>query len=180
MLGVLFGNPGRSFYANEIIGLARSGSGAVQRELAKLHAAGLVTAISVGNQRHYQANAASPLFPELRGLAVKTFALADVLRSVLDPKANSIQAAFVYGSVAKNDDTSTSDIDLFVISDELTYGDLFEALERASLQLGRKVSPTIYSVGGLAERSKQNSAFVRRVLDQPKIWLIGDEDALSA
>src|SRR5262245_65980781 len=71
VLGVLFGNPGRSFYANEVIGLARSGTGAVQRELARLEAAGLVTAVRIGKQRHYQANPSSPVFQELRALVLK-------------------------------------------------------------------------------------------------------------
>src|SRR5215831_19652242 len=68
VLSVIFGNPRRSFYANEVIGLARSGTGAVQRELARLEASGLVTVTRVGKQKHYQANTNSPLFPELRAL----------------------------------------------------------------------------------------------------------------
>src|SRR3546814_20387398 len=56
VLGILYGQPDRSFYANELIGLAVSGSGAVQRELATLASSGLVTVKSVGNQKHYQAN----------------------------------------------------------------------------------------------------------------------------
>src|SRR5713226_2054057 len=80
VLGVLFGNPRRSFYANEVIGLARSGTGAVQRELARLEAAGLVTVTRVGKQKHYQANAASPVFEKLRALVLKTSGLADLLR----------------------------------------------------------------------------------------------------
>src|SRR5438034_9474940 len=72
VLGVLFGNPARSFYANEVIGLARSGTGAVQRELERLEASQLVTVKRVGKQKHYQANAASPVFDELRSLVLKT------------------------------------------------------------------------------------------------------------
>ena len=180
VLGVLFGNPGRSFYANEIIGLARSGSGAVQRELARLQASGLVTVTARGKQKHYQANARSPVFEELRGLSLKTFGLADVLRSALEPVADEIRAAFVYGSVAKSTDTSTSDIDVLVISDTLAYSELFGVLERASVQLGRKVAPTIYSPQEFAERAKRNSSFATRVLAQPKLWLIGDEYVLAA
>ena len=78
VLGLLFGNPARSFYANEIIALAGSGTGAVQRELGRLDAAGLVTVKRLGNQKHYQANAAAPVFEELRGLILKTSGLADV------------------------------------------------------------------------------------------------------
>jgi predicted nucleotidyltransferase len=180
VLGVLFGNPGRSFYANELIALAHSGTGAVQRELARLEAAGLVTAIRVGKQKHYQANPASPVFQELRALVLKTSGLADVLREALAPSSDHIRAAFVYGSIAKGEDTAASDIDLMVVSEGLTYADLFGALEGASAQLGRKVAPTIYSPKELARRVKQDNAFVTRVLQQPKLWLIGDERALAA
>jgi len=180
VLRVLFGNPRRSFYANEVIGLARSGTGAVQRELARLEASGLVTVTRVGKQKHYQANAGSPVFEELRGLVLKTFGLADVLRAALAPVSRSIRAAFVYGSIAKGQDTAASDIDLMVISDYLTYADLFVAVEEASARLGRKVAPTIYSPKELSKRVKQDNAFVTRVLAQPKLWLIGDESDLAA
>jgi predicted nucleotidyltransferase len=180
VLGVLFGNPRRSFYANEVIGLARSGTGAVQRELARLEAAGLVTVTRVGKQKHYQANASSPVFEELRALVLKTSGLADLLRGALAPVAQSVRAAFVYGSIAKGEDTAASDVDLMVISDRLTYADLFAALEEASGQLGRKVSPTIYSSKELSKRIKQDSAFVTRVLAQPKLWLIGADSDLAA
>jgi predicted nucleotidyltransferase len=180
VLGVLFGNPRRTFYANEVIGLARSGTGAVQRELARLEAAGLVNVTRVGKQKHYQANATSPLFEELRALVLKTFGLADVLRAALALVSRNIRVAFVYESIAKGEDTAASDIDLMVISDRLTYADLFTALEDASRQLGRKVAPTIYSSKELAKRVKQDNAFVTRVLAQPKVWLIGDERDLTA
>jgi predicted nucleotidyltransferase len=180
VLGVLFGNPGRSFYANEVIGLARSGTGAVQRELARLEGAGLVVASRIGKQKHYQANQRSPVFAELRALVLKTSGLADVLREALTPVADKVRAAFVYGSIAKGHDTAASDVDLMVISERLTYADLFGTLEDASAHLGRKVAPTIYSPKELARRRKQDSAFVTRVLEQPKLWLIGDEGDLAA
>src|SRR5437667_6413180 len=101
VLGVLFGNPRRTFYANEVIGLANSGTGAVQRELARLEAAGLVTVTRMGKQKHYQANASSPVFEELRALILKTFGLAELLRAALEPVSSGIRAAFVYGSIAK-------------------------------------------------------------------------------
>jgi predicted nucleotidyltransferase len=180
VLGVLFGNPRRSFYANELIALARSGTGAVQRELRRLEASGLVTVTRVGNQKHYQANPRSPVFEELRALVLKTVGLADVLRFALAPVSKDIRAAFVYGSVAKGQDTAASDVDLMVVSDRLSHADLFVALEQATAQLGRKVAPTIYSSKELAKRVKQENAFVTRVLAQPKLWLIGDERAIAA
>lgn len=180
VLALLFGVPGRSFYANEVIGLAQSGTGAVQRELSALSEAGLITVRKQGNQRHYQANIDSPVFAELRGLVLKTMGLADVLHAALAPIAAQIDAAFVYGSVAKQQDTAHSDVDVLIVSSSLGYADVFGALEGAALQLGRKVNPTLYSRADVAKRIAKDAAFVTRVLQQPKIWLIGNDENLNA
>lgn len=179
ILGLLFGQPERSFYANELIALTGSGSGAVQRELARLAASGLVVVSLIGRQKHYQANPDSPIFAELCGIASKTIGLAEPLRQALAPLAPRIRAAFVYGSVARRQDTARSDIDLMLVSDELSYPDVFGALEAASGRLGREVKPTIYSRQEWAERAARGDGFVKRVLAHPRIWLIGDDHALA-
>lgn len=179
VLALLFGQPERSYYATEIIGLAKAGSGAVQRELARLSQSGLITAHAVGNQKHYKANPASPVFGELRGMVQKTFGLAEPLRAALASLANRIAVAFVYGSIAKKQDTTGSDVDLMIVSDDLTYPDLYSALEGASQRLGRTVNPTVYTRKELAKRIRSGESFVTRVLEQPKIWLIGGEDDLA-
>ena len=120
------------------------------------------------------------MFEELRGLVLKTSGLAEVLRSALGPLSQRIRAAFVYGSIAKGQDTASSDIDLMVVGEDLTYGDLFSALESASARLGRKVAPTIYAPRELAKRASRDNAFVTRVMEQPKIWLIGSDDDIAA
>lgn len=178
VLGVLFGQPDRSFYASELIRTAGTGSGAAQRELARLENSGLLVSRRVGHQKHYQANTASPLFAELRGIVLKTVALAEPLRTALKPLSSSIRAAFVFGSVAKATDRATSDIDLMIISDSLTYGEVFGVLERVTKTLGRQVNPTVYTAEEFSKRSRQESAFVTRVLEQPKVWIVGGEDDL--
>jgi predicted nucleotidyltransferase len=180
VLGLLFGQPGRSYYANELIALAGGGSGAIQRELARLERAGLVSTRRVGSQKHFQANADSLLFDELASIVRKTFGLAIPLREALAPLGKRIAAAFVYGSVAKRSDTARSDIDLMVISDTLTYASVYAVLEPLHARLGRQVNPTVYSRKELARRLKSDSVFVKRVLDQPKIWIVGSEHDLAA
>lgn len=175
VLGVLFGQPDRSFYANEIIGLAASGSGSVQRELGRLEAAALVTVRRVGNQKHYQANHDNPIFPELRGIVMKTFGVADVLRAALQPMLPSIEVAFVYGSLAKGQEHAGSDIDLMVVGMVASNGALLEALAPASHQLGRAVNPTLYSPDEFAQRVGDGKSFIMRVLEQPKIFVKGSE-----
>ena len=178
VLGYLFGQPERSFFATELIGLAGGGSGAVQRELKRLEESGLVTVTRLGNQKHYQANQQSPVYAELCGIVQKTVGLAEPLRAALLPFTKKIVAAFVYGSVAKRSDTAHSDIDLMVVSDALDYADLFGTLERVATALSRTVNPTILTRQEFAKRVKNKNAFLTRVLAQPKVWLMGGEDEL--
>jgi predicted nucleotidyltransferase len=180
VLGLLFGQPERSFYASELIQLVGSGSGAVQREIARLEQSGLITMRRSGAQKHYQANRKSPLFDELCGIVRKTMGLADPVRTALSALKSQIIAAFVYGSVARKHDTATSDIDLMVVSDSLTYAEIFGALEPVSTRLGREVNPTVYSATEWRKRLKSGNAFVTRILKQPKLWIIGGEHDLPA
>jgi hypothetical protein len=180
VLGLLFGNPDRSFYLTEVIARARGGTGTVARELARLEASGLVTTRRVGNQIHYQANPESPVFDELRGIVAKTVGLTDPLRQALRSVAAKITAAFVYGSVASRKETARSDIDLMIISDRLTYEDVYRALESAGKALGRQINPTIYSRAEFSKRLKTRNPFVTKMMRLPKLWIIGSEDALAA
>ena len=179
MLGLLFGQPDKSFYANEIAKLANTGRGALQRELERLTSSGLVVMTPIGRQRHYHANRNSPIFNELRGIVLKTFGLADVLRDALAASAQPVRCAFIYGSVAKGTDSATSDIDVMVIADGMTYSHLFETFAEAEQMLGRKVNPTLYSMEDFTKKLRGDNHFVTRVLDQPKIMLIGDENDIS-
>ena len=179
LLAWLFGQPHRSFYSNELIGLTQSGSGAVQRELAQLSQSGLVTTRMVGNQRHFQANANAPIYNELCGIVRKTVGLAEPLRQALSPLAQKIDAAFVYGSVATQSDTAASDIDVMVLTSSLTYAEVFESLETAQQTLGRTINPTLISRQQFKKRMKANESFLTRVMSKPKLWIIGGEDALT-
>lgn len=180
VLRVLFGQPFRSVYVSELIRETGTGSGAAQRELARLEASGLVVSRRIGHQKHYQANPASPLFSELQNIVLKTVGLAEPLRAALQPLFASIRAAFVFGSVAKGTDQSASDIDLMILSDDLTYAEVFRALEKLGPALARCVNPTVYTVAEFSKRAGSKSAFVTRVLEQPKVWVIGTEDDPSA
>ena len=179
VLGLLFGQPSRSFFATEIIGLAGSGSGAVQRELKKLTTSGLVTLKRVGNQCHYQANPASPLFSALRDIVLKTSGLAEPLRSALLPLAENVVAASVYGSVASGTDTASSDIDVLLVAEALTLEEAYAALESAEKQLARKISVSLYTPVEFQRRKASGNAFVTKVLAGPMIPLLGDIHALA-
>jgi predicted nucleotidyltransferase len=178
VLGLLFGNPDRSYYANEIVRFAGSGIGAVQRELERLETAQLVTVSKIGNQKHYQANREAPIFEELRGIVLKTFGVADHLRSALAPLSKRIQAAFIYGSVAKGTDTASSDIDVMIVSDDLSFPEVIQALTKAEQEVRRSVNPSVYAPNDWRRKLAENGGFVKRVMEQPRIFLIGSDDDL--
>jgi predicted nucleotidyltransferase len=180
VLGLLFGQPDRSFYANEIARMGMTGRGALQRELERMTSSGLITMTPIGRQKHYQANRNSPVFQEVRGIVLKTFGMADVLRAALLSSSGPVRAAFIYGSVAKGSDSASSDIDLMVIAEGLTYSDLFEVFAVAEEALGRKINPTLYTAEEFLEKRRGDNHFITRVIDQPKIMLIGEEkDVIS-
>lgn len=176
----LFGQPDRSFFANELINLTGAGSGAVQRELKRLTESGLVTSEMRGNQRHFQANPKSPIFNELNQIVQKTFGLSNQIRDALLPYMQAIRCAFIYGSVSKREDTAFSDIDLFVISDHISYADLVNQLLAVEVKLGRGINTTIYTEADVRRRMQDGNAFLTRVIEQPKIWIIGSESDIPA
>ena len=176
VLALLFGQPSRSFFASELIQLAGSGSGAVQRELKRLGDSSLVTVTRIGKQKHYQANPSSPVFAELRGLVIKTVAMVDPLRQTLEPLGEKIALALVYGSIAKGSDTAASDIDLLVVADDLTLESLYAALAPVEPTLGRKINPTLYTPQEFADRKSSGDAFLSRVLAGDHLVLKGRLD----
>jgi predicted nucleotidyltransferase len=179
VLGLIFGQPERSFYTSEIMRSVRSGTGAVERELTRLKDSGLVSVQRIGNQKHYRANADSPIFEELRSLVRKTVALTEPLKESLEPIAKTIDTAFIYGSFAKGTDTAASDIDLMVIGDDLDYAGLFSAALDAETKLGRKVSPTLLSRNDWIKKSNDPGSFVSKVRKLPKIFVVGSEKSLQ-
>jgi predicted nucleotidyltransferase len=178
VLALIFGQPDRSFYTSEIVRNVRSGTGAVERELSRLRRSGLVSLERIGNQKHYRANHGSPVFEELQSLIVKTVALTEPLGTALAPYADKITAAFVFGSVAKGTDTARSDIDLIVIGNELSYADLYTALQNAETTLRRKVSPIFLSPEEWRRKASRKDSVIDRINAQPKISIIGSDDDL--
>jgi predicted nucleotidyltransferase len=178
VLGLLYSQPDVDFHTNEIIRLTKTGTGAVQRELVQLTAAGILTVKQVGNQKRYQANHANPFFEELRSIVLKTFGLADIVKEAISPLADKIAVAFIYGSIAKQNDTAKSDIDLMIISEQLTYAEIFKFLGRAEEKLNRKINPLFYTPAEWTRKKNEQNNFIAQLLIHPKIFLIGTEDEL--
>ena len=180
VLALLFGQPNRSFFASELIGLTGSGSGAVQRELQRFASSGLVSVTYVGTQKHYQANPDCPVYHELIGIVRKTVAMVEPIRQALNPLADRIELALIYGSVVHGTDTASSDIDLLVVADGVMLEELYTALAPVETNLDRKISPTLYTVQEFNDRRSAKNTFLSRVLAGEHLILIGGEGDASA
>jgi predicted nucleotidyltransferase len=176
VLSLLYGKPDKSFYTNEIVRRAAMGRGTISRELGRLVSAGLLVVSRVGNQRHYRANPDNPVYNELVGIVRKSFGIADVIRETLVQVDEQIDWAFVYGSMAKGEDSAGSDIDLLVATESLAYADLMKVLTAAEQLLDRPVNPSIYTIEQIKNKVHDKNAFLSRVMEQPKLWVKGSED----
>ena len=175
----LFGQPDRAFHLNELRRLTGLGSASLQRELKRLATAGLVDTKAVGNLRRFQANPQSPVFSELVALTRKTLGVVPVLREALTTLQPDLLSAWVYGSVAKQTDTASSDIDVMLVGNHLLLSEVLACLEPAEVQLGRKINPSCYSPQEFEHRRAEPDSFVNRVLSQSILPLIGNAHELT-
>lgn len=179
VLGLLSAQPDKSFYTKEILRVTGMGVATIKRELDRMLAAGILTMTRIGNQHHYQANPGCPIYSELIAVVKKTFGIAEVIREALLPVAEQIDLAFIYGSIAKNEETSASDIDLMVISGSLAYSDLMTVLADCESALARPVNPSIYTMEQVKDKLQQENAFLTRVMEQPKLWVKGSDNDIG-
>lgn len=179
ILACLFGRPEQWFHLNELIRLTDLGSATVQRELNRLEKGGLVETRRIANLKQVRAYVGSPIFDELRLIILKTFGVVEVLREALSPLASEIKLAFVYGSIAQGSDRASSDVDVMLVSENLSYGQIKAALEPAEKQFGRAVQITQYTLDEFLERKRKNHPFLAEVLRQPKLMVIGKEDDIE-
>ena len=177
ILSRLLGSPEKRFYVRELARGAGLTPSTLSRDLSALADAGLITRVEEGRQVYYQANQASPVYHELRGLITKTFGFADVLRNMLAPVAPRIALAAIYGSVAKGAHTAQSDVDLLIVG-ELRSAEIADELIKAEHALGRSISPTIYSPEEFASSAKSNP-FLKAIIEKPMVFLIGERHELK-
>ena len=149
----------------------------LQRELASLVEAGILKKRQDGNRIYYQPDPQCPILPELRGLLVKTSGIADILKAMLQPFWERTDFVFIYGSIARDEETSSSDVDLMLIGD-LRLMELSPALREAEKQLGRPINPTLFRWQEFAYKAEEGNHFVTTILNAPKIYLKGSEDEL--
>ncbi len=172
ILSLLLSQPERKLYLRQIIRLTGAGQGAIQRELANLVRVGLLTKTREGNLAYFQVNRAVPVFDELRALVQKTAGIADLLRASLLPLRNSIQHAFIYGSMASGTERAESDIDLMVIGD-VSFFDVVSAVSSLQETLGREINPTVFTPDEFERRVKAKEHFLSSIMQGERVDVIG-------
>lgn len=178
VLALLFGHTDRAFYLRQIVRLTGAGHGAVQRELARLVAVGILKRSADGHQVYFRVNSDCPIFADLKGLLLKTAGVAGVLREHLQPLTARIVVAFLYGSLAAGRESAESDVDVLVVG-KVSFGDVVKALAPAQDMLAREVNPTIYPPAEFRRKLAKGYHFIRAVLDGPKVFLVGSADELT-
>jgi len=174
LMGIFFGRPDRSFYLNEIVRLAGVGTGSVQRELKRLSSAGVLTVRRIGNQLHYQANPDITIFPELCGIARKTFGVVDVIRSAVDQLPVTPDLVVMYND---SSDRPDSTMRLLLVSDRLDSGMIHDAV--AELQLGREIYPWLLDRRRYGDLLERNDARLMSVIEGPKVNIMGSVNPLA-
>jgi len=177
ILALLYGHSDEQFYLRELVRRTETALGAAQRELTLLTSGGLVQRVRRGNQVYYQANASNPIFAELKSILTKTTGVRDVIQKALEPLLARIKVAFVYGSVAKGEETVSSDIDLMVIGD-VEFREVVSCLTDIENKLGREINPTVYPPEEYKNKLREKNHFLTSTLREKKIFVIGDEDEL--
>ena len=178
ILALLYGSPDQSFFVRQIARQTGISSvGAVQRELETMTAVGLINRSALGNQVFYQANREHPAYEELRSLISKTLGVFHLLGLALAPLANRISLAFVYGSMARGEETAGSDVDLMVIGD-VTLDEVLACLTPAERSIGRPINPTVYSLDEFKSKRRARNHFISSVARGRNVFLIGNENEL--
>ena len=175
VLSVLYGHVGESFYLRQLARLTGKSLGPVQREVRQLVDAGLVTRRIEAARTLYSANQDSPVFAEIKSVITKTIGMHDVLNSALEELRRKINLAFVYGSVARSGETARSDVDLMVVG-KVDFSTVVSKVAKAQKALNREINPTVYSVKEF--QSKLLGNFLKNVLAEKKLFIIGDENVL--
>ena len=178
VLSLLFTQPDKSFYVKEILRLTGMGVATIKRELDRMRAAGILRMTKIGNQHHYQANPDCPIYLELSGLIKKTSGIVGSINSALSDLSEQIDWAFIYGSVASNEETADSDIDLMIIGD-ISFSQVVSLLYLVQKTLGREINPKIYSREEWILMKKSKNTFVEELLLKPRMDVIGDGHELG-
>lgn len=174
---LLFGVGGGSLHMREIERRSGMTIGTIQQELKKLLRLDLVKERKDGNRLYYEANRDHPLYPEVHNLVLKTIGLLQLFQESLINEP-SIKIAFIFGSIARQEENGKSDVDLMVIGD-LGMRRLTGLLSGVSNKISREINPHVFAKKEFLTRKSNKDHFLSQILDSPKLFIIGNEHELA-
>jgi len=174
ILALLFLHPEKQYYLREMVRHTGVSQGTLHRELKSLLNDGILLSERRNNQIFYSVNTSGPIYIELRGIIFKSFGVRDILKKALKPLERKIKVAFIYGSIARNEDTAGSDIDLMLIG-RLTFMESTNPISEAEKILGRTVNPTIFPVDEFRQKLQSKNHFLSSVIETPLTFIIGEQ-----
>jgi predicted nucleotidyltransferase len=175
IFALFFLNPDQEYYFSEVVRLTGTRQGVIQRELKNLTEADILTVEKRGRQKFYAVNRKNPIFQDLRNIIFKTYGVIGKIREVLEPIGKQITIAFVYGSFARGEEVSDSDLDLFVVG-SIRLDELVSVLSNVEQAIGREISPALFSVTESKKQWSQKNHFIRSMAKTEKEFVIGSED----
>lgn len=175
VLALFFLNPDQEYYFSEVVRLTGTRQGVIQRELKSLTEAEILTSEKRGRQKFYAVNRKHPIFQDLRNIIFKTYGVIGKIQEALDPVRRQIKVAFVYGSFARGEEVSGSDLDLFVVGN-IGLEDLVSVLSNVEQAIGREINPTLFTEAEFRKKSSEKNHFIRSVANAEKEFVIGSED----
>lgn len=178
VLDLLLRSPFESRYLSQIVAAVGTGLGAVRRELECLVEAGLLVRERDGGRVYYRANAACPVLPELRAFVEKTSGVAVAIRRALEPLADRVEVAFLFGSMARGAARADSDIDLFVVG-RASFREVVGAISALQNEVGREINPVVMTSEEFQHRLGEPDRFFQNVLEGRKEFVLGGESDLG-
>ncbi|MGO8903341.1 MAG: helix-turn-helix domain-containing protein [Isosphaeraceae bacterium] len=179
ILGAMLIDPARSWYLSDLARHLGVTPSSLQRELHSLARGGILRRSADGNRVYFRTDPDCPFLSELRGIILKTVGLGNVLQECLDPLRDRIRVAFVYGSMARSEERSASDVDLMVIG-SVGLSQIAPVLKKAEISLGRAVNPSVYSAEEVVKKLSAGHHFLETILKGEKIYIQGDQSDLEA
>lgn len=176
ILEIFFYTPGVAIHAYQVAQSIGENYSAVWKELVNLESLGILTSHRRGKVKEYLVNDSCPIIDELRSLVLKTRGLGNYLRDQISA-LKSVDAAFIFGSFAAGNADEKSDVDLLIIGD-IDVMQLSELVHKSELKIKRPVNFILMNRSEWQAKKELQEPFIQNVLNSPKIFLIGDDNAI--
>jgi predicted nucleotidyltransferase len=179
ILSATYSQPEKWWFMSELATFIETTPSSLQRELATLVDSGILRSRRDGNRLYFQAETDSPIFVPLRDLISQTLGIVGEIKESISQFAEKIDFAFIYGSVARGEEHTLSDVDIMVVG-SIGLAELSPPLRELGRKFNREINATCYRVEEFQKKLETQSHFLTNVIGNEKIYLIGGEDELES